>query len=377
MLRSDIETLHKKIMARFVNEEVIPVAREIDEKGEFPFYLFRKLADMGILGIRYPIKVGGSNGNTTLYCIAMEELARGLLSLAATTAMQCLMGTNGLYLYGTKEMHEEYLRPALRGEKIGAFQLTEPEAGSDLGAVRTLATQVEDGWVINGMKTWSTSGPYGHFHTVLCQTDPAKKLKGLMFFLIPSDTPGFSHSKKFETLGTRTSSLSEIYFNNCHVPNEYMLGELGRGLNVLLTILAEIRIMTACLALGLHRAAMDDAIQYCKERVQFGKPIGKYQLIQAKIANMAVNLEAGHLMSYKVTHLIDNKVACLNEASMAKYFTVESACKACDEATRIFGAYGYSMEYAVQRYYRDNRFLLYGGGTHEVLQTTIARQFGL
>jgi len=377
MLRSDIETLHRKIMARFVNEEVIPVAREIDEKGDFPFYLFHKLADMGILGIRYPKKVGGSNGNTTLFCIAVEELARGLLSLAATTAMQCLMSTNGLYLYGTPKMQEEFLRPALRGEKIGAFQLTEPEAGSDLGAVRTSATKVDDGWVVNGMKTWSTSGPYGHFHTVLCQTDPAKKLKGLMFVLVPADTPGFSHSKKFETLGTRTSSLSEIYFNNCLVPDEYMLGEMGKGLNVLLTILAEIRIMTACLAIGLHRAAMDDSIRYCKERSQFGKPIGKYQLIQAKIANMAVNLEAGRLMAYKVTHLIDNKVPCLNEASMAKYFTVESTCSACDEATRIFGAYGYSMEYPVQRYYRDNRFLLYGGGTHEVLQTTIARQFGL
>lgn len=375
MLRSDIEKLQRKVMARFVDEEVIPVARERDESGEFPFDLFKKLADMGVLGIRYPKKVGGSGGNTTLYCISVEELARGLLSLAAITAMQCLMATNGLYLYGTKEMHEEYLRPALKGEKIGAFQLTEPEAGSDLSAVRTLATKTDDGYVVNGMKTWSTSGPYGHFHTVLCQTDPGKGLKGLMFVFIPSSTPGFSHSKKFDTLGTRTSSLSEIYFNNCHVPPEYMLGELGRGLDVLLTILAEIRVMTACLALGLHRAAMDDSIRYCKERVQFGKPIGKYQLIQAKIANMAVNLEAGTLMSYKVTHLIDEKIPCLNEASMAKYFTVESACSACDEAMRIFGAYGYSMEYNVQRYYRDNRFLLYGGGTHEVLQTTIARQY--
>ncbi len=375
MLRSDIEELMKKVMARFVDEEVIPVAREVDDKGEFPFDLFKKLADMGILGIRYPKKAGGSGGNTTLYCLSMEELARGLLSLAAITAMQCLMATNGLYLYGTKDMHEGYLSPALRGEKIGAFQLTEPEAGSDLGNVRTRATKTKDGWVINGMKTWSTSGPYGDFHTVLCQTDPDKGLKGLMFVFIPSDTPGFSHSKKFDTLGTRTSSLSEIYFNDCHVPPEYMLGELGRGLDVLLTILAEIRVMTACLALGLHRAAMDDSIRYCKERVQFGRPIGHYQLIQAKIANMAVNLEAGHLMSYKVTHLIDKKIPCLNEASMAKYFTTESACSAADEATRIFGAYGYSMEYNVQRYYRDNRFLLYGGGTHEVLQTTIARQY--
>ena len=362
-------------MARFVDEEVIPVARDIDDKGEFPFDLFKKLADMGILGIRYPKKAGGSGGTTTLYCISMEELARGLMSLAAITAMQCLMATNGLYLYGTKEMHEEYLRPALRGEKIGAFQLTEPEAGSDLGNVRTRATKAKDGWVINGMKTWSTSGPYGDFHTVLCQTDPHKGLKGLMFFFIPSNTPGFSHSKKFDTLGTRTSALSEIYFNNCHVPDEYMLGELGRGMDVLLTILAEIRVMTACLAIGLLRAAMDDSIRYCKERVQFGRPIGTYQLIQAKIANMAVNLEASNLMAYNVTHLIDKNISCLNKASMAKYFATEAACSAADEAMRIFGAYAYSMEYNVQRYYRDNRFLLYGGGTHEVLQTTIARQY--
>jgi len=375
MIRSNAEELIRKTMAGFVDEEVIPVARELDEKGEFPKGLFKKLADMGVLGIRYPRKVGGSGGNTTLYCIAMEELARGLLSLAAITAMQGLMATNGLYLYGTQEMHEEYLFPALRGEKIGAFQLTEPEAGSDLSAVSTRATKTKDGWVINGMKTWSTSGPYGDFHTVLCQTEPGKGLKSLMFFFIPADTPGFSHSKKFETLGTRTSSLSEIYFNNCHIPPEYMLGKLGRGLDVLLTILAEIRVMTASLALGLHRAAMDAAIKYCKERSQFGKPIGKYQLIQAKITKMAVNLEAGRLMVSKVTHLIDNKVSCLNEATMAKYFTTESACSACDDATRIFGAYGYSMEYDVQRYYRDNRFLLYGGGTHEVLQTTIAREY--
>ncbi len=374
MIRSNPEEMIKKTMAKFVDKEVIPVARELDEKGEFPEELFKRLADMGILGIRYPKKVGGSGGNTTLYCIAMQELARGLMSLAATVAMQCLMATNGLYLFGTKEMHEKFLRPALRGEKIGAFQLTEPDAGSDLSAVKTRATRTSDGYVINGMKTWSTSGPKGDFHTVLCQTDPDKGLKGLGFFLIPSDTPGFSHSKKFDTLGTRTSSLSEIYFNNCHVPSEYRLGEEGKGLNVLLTILAEIRIMTASLALGLHRAAMDDSIKYCKERIAFGKPIAKYQLIQAKIANMAVNLEAGSLMVDKVTHLIDKKIPCLNEATMAKYFTVESACKTSDEAMRIFGGYGYSMEYSVQRYYRDNRFLLYGGGTHEVLQTTIARE---
>ncbi|NIA20237.1 MAG: acyl-CoA dehydrogenase, partial [Xanthomonadaceae bacterium] len=158
MLRSDPKKLLQEIMARFVDREVIPRAREIDESEELPLDLFKQLAKMGILGIRYPKKVGGSGGNTTLYCVAMQELARGLLSLAATTAMQCLMATNGLYLYGTKKMHEEFLRPALNGEKIGAFQLTEPEAGSDLSNVQTRARKTKDGYVINGMKTWSTNG---------------------------------------------------------------------------------------------------------------------------------------------------------------------------------------------------------------------------
>ncbi|NOX33109.1 MAG: acyl-CoA dehydrogenase [Deltaproteobacteria bacterium] len=373
-IRSNTEDMVRKTMRDFVDREVIPIAREYDEQARFPDHLFKKLGDMGLFGIRYPRDVGGAGGNTTLYCIAMQELARGLMSLAATVAMQCLMATNGLYLFGTKELHEKYLYPALKGEKKGAFQLTEPDAGSDLKAVSTKATKTSDGWVINGMKTWSTSGPKADFHTVLCQTDPSRGFKGLGFFLVPKDTPGFSYSKPFDLLGTRSSSISEIYFNNCHIPDHYRLGEEGRGLDVLLKILAEIRIMTASLALGLHRAAMDDSIKYCKERTAFGKPIGNYQLIQAKIANMAVNLEAGQLMVNKVTNLIDNGVSCLNDASMAKYFTVESACSASDEAMRIFGGYAYSMEYSVQRYYRDNRFLLYGGGTHEVLQTTIGRE---
>lgn len=374
MLRSNVEEMVRATLSRFVDQEIIPVAGKLDEKGEFPFYLFKKLADMGALGIRYPKKVGGAGGNATLYCIITEELSRGLTGLAATVAMQGLMATNGLYLYGNEAMHEEFLRPALRGEKIGAFQLTEPEAGSDLGAVKTKATKTSDGWVIDGMKTWASSGTYAAFHTVLCQTDPQKKLRGLNFFLVPTATPGFSTSERFKTLGTRTSAVSEIYFKNCHIPTEYRLGEEGRGLDILLKILSEIRAMTASLAIGLHRAAMDDSIRYAKERESFGQPIANYQLIQSKIAKMAIDLEASRLMLKNVTALIDNGVSCLNKASMTKYFAVEAACRACDEATRIYAGYGYSMDYPVQRYYRDNRFLLSGGGTHEVLLTTIARE---
>lgn len=377
MIRSNPEVLLRKAIARFVDSELIPKAQEIDESGDFPGEMFRRIARMGVFGIRYPKKQGGAGGNCTLYCIIHEELARGLMSVAAISAMQCLMGTNFLFHFGTDEMREQFFYPALRGEKIASFCLTEPEAGTDLGAVSTRAKRTKDGYIISGTKSWVTNGPVADFYTVLCQTDPSKKLKGLNFFFIPRDTPGVSQSKPFEMLGTRSTKISEIAFNDCYIPLEYRLGEEGRGTGNLMSILSEIRAMTAALAIGLLRAALDDALRYAKERVAFGRPIGKFQLIQAKIANMATDLEAARLLTYRATQMVDQKIPCLKEASMAKYFATEAACKAADEATRILGAYGYSMEYTAQRYYRDNRFLLYGGGAHEILQTNIARWAGL
>jgi alkylation response protein AidB-like acyl-CoA dehydrogenase len=377
MLRSNAEQLIRKTMARFVDTDLIPKAQEIDEKGEFPTETFQAMAKMGVFGIRYPKEKGGSGGNTTLYCIICEELARGLMSAAATTAMQCLMGTNFLFHFGTPEMYEKYFLPAMRGEKISAFCLTEPEAGGDLGNVSTLATKTEDGYILNGLKTWVTNGPVASFFTVLCQTDPAKKLRGLNFFFVPRKTPGVSVSKPFHLLGTRTTPICELALTNVKVPREYRLCPEGQGTDNLLSILAEIRSMTAALGIGLVRAAIHDCIQYAHERVAFGKTISNYQVIQAKVAEMFVDLEAAKLLTYKATHMIDDKIPCLPEATMAKYFATEAACKAGDYATRIFGAYGYSMEYTAQRYYRDNRFLLYGGGTHEILLPNIARWAGL
>jgi alkylation response protein AidB-like acyl-CoA dehydrogenase len=377
MIRSNAEVLIRKNMARFVDKEVIPRAKEIDDKGEFPMDLFKEMAKMGVFGTRYPKDKGGSGGNTTLFCINCEELARGLMSLGAITAMQCLMGTNFLFHFGTEEMRQKYFLPAMTGEKVACFCLTEPEAGSDLGNVSTIAKRTDDGYVINGMKTWVTNGPVADFFTVLMQTDPEKKFRGLNFFFVPRDTPGFSCGKPFDLVGTRSTPISEVAFKDCVIPLENRLGGEGRGLTNLLTILAEIRTMTAALAVGLQRAALDDSIKYAHERAQFGKTISNYQLIQAKIANMAVDLEASNLLTYKASHMIDKKMDALKEASMAKYFATEAACRAGDLATRIFGAYAYSMEYSAQRYYRDNRFLLYGGGTHEILQPNIAKWVGL
>jgi alkylation response protein AidB-like acyl-CoA dehydrogenase len=377
MLRSNAEQLIRKTMARFVDTELIPKAQEIDEKAEFPMETFQAMAKMGVFGIRYPKEKGGSGGNTTLYCIICEELARGLMSAAATTAMQCLMGTNFLFHFGTPEMHEKYFLPAMRGEKVASFCLTEPEAGGDLGNVSTLATKTEDGYVLNGLKTWVTNGPVASFFTVLCQTDPPKKLRGLNFFFVPRDTPGVSVSKRFNLLGTRTTPICELALADVKVPPQYRLCPEGQGTDNLLSILAEIRSMTAVLGIGLVRAAIHDCIQYAHERVAFGKTISNYQLIQAKVAEMYVDLEAAKLLAYRATHMVDATIPCLAEATVAKYFATEAACKAGDYATRIFGAYGYSMEYTAQRYYRDNRFLLYGGGTHEILLPNIARWAGL
>ncbi len=377
MVRSNPEELIRKAISRFVDNKLIPSAKEIDEKAEFPTEIFKKLAEMGVFKIRYPKKQGGAGGNSTLFCIIHEELARGLMSVAAISAMQCLMGTNFLFYFGSDEMKESYFYPAMRGEKISAFCLTEPESGTDLGAVSTSANRTKDGYIINGVKTWITNGPIADFYTVLCQTEPAKKIKGLNFFFVPRDTPGVSHSKPFELMGTRSTMLSDVSFHDCLIPHEYRLGEEGQGTSNLMAILSEIRAMTAALAVGLLRAALDDSIRYAKERMAFGRSISNFQLIQSKIANMAINLEASRLLTYNTTRMIDNKIPCLKEASIAKYFATEAACKAADEATRIFGAYAYSMEYTPQRYYRDNRFLLSGGGTNEILQTNIARWVGL
>jgi alkylation response protein AidB-like acyl-CoA dehydrogenase len=307
----------------------------------------------------------------------VEELARGSMSVAAFTSMQCLMGTNFLYEYGTPEHHERLLRPAFRGEKVASFALTEADAGTDLGSVKTMAKRDGDHWAINGSKTWITNGPVADFFTVLCQTDKSQGLKGLNFFLIERDTPGLYISKKFDKLGTRSTEISELAFTDVRVPLENRLGGEGRGVGNLLRILAVIRVMTAALSLGLARASYDQSKRYAMERTQFKKRIGSYQLIQQKIANMATEIWASRLMIYKTTEMIDQGARSLKEASMAKYFASETACRCTDEATRIYGAYGYSMEYDVQRFYRDSRFLLFGGGTSEILQTIISRESGV
>ena len=374
VVRSDRETIVRQMFRRFTEEEVMPRAQAIDEGKKFPRELFHMLGEMGAFGVRYPKKRGGAGGNTTLYCIICEELARGLVSLAAEYAMQCLMGTNFLYHYGSDALHERYFRPAMRGELVSAFCLTEPDNSSDLTGCKTQATRDGDGWVIDGMKTFVTNGPVADFYTVLVQTRPGSKSKGLNFCFVPRATPGVTASKGFATVGTWSTELNEVAFAGVRVPAEHMLIPEGQGMRALLAIVAEIRTMTAALGLGLARACYDASVKYAKERSQFGQVIKEYQLIQAHISNMATNIYASELMLADCCSRLDRGESPLVQSSMLKYFACETACNAADRATRVMGGYSYSMEYPVQRYYRDSRFLLYGGGTHEILQSTIGRE---
>ena len=364
----------RRVVANFVDTEVLPVAAELDEQEEFPWDLFRKIAHMGWLGLRYPEDHGGSGADTMTFNLMCEELARGSLAVAATVAMQALMGTDFIYRFGTEEQKQRLLGPALTGEKIGGICMTEPGAGSDLGAISTTAIEDGEGFLLNGTKMWVTSATVADFFTVAAKTDPEAGFRGVDLFLVETGKNGVKVGRQIKKLGTRASETSEVVLENVWVPKENLLGdEVGQGMTLLRSILDQIRVMTGALSVGLARAALDSALRYAQEREAFGRPIIKFQGIQHKLAEMATRLEAARTLVYRAAWLIDQGSPDTQISAMAKLFASEMANYVADETTRIFGAYGYAMEFDAQRYFRDARFLLYGGGTSEILKNMIAR----
>jgi butyryl-CoA dehydrogenase len=368
---SEEQQLLRETFARFCEEQIKPQADSIDRAKQFPRDLFLKLADVGFYGLRYPDAVGGTKMDCVSYCLAISEIARGSLSLAAVAAMQSLMGTHFLYELGGDDIHERLLRPALRGEKIGTICITEPNAGSDLSSIATAAKKVDGGYHLNGQKMWITSATVADFFTVFARSGEEKKLT---IFLVEKGFTGLTVGKTIEKMGVWASPTSELSFEDCFVPDENRLGEEGQGEAELRKILSEIRIMTGALALGVARAAIDDAVRYAAERIQFGKPINRFQAVQLKLGEMATDLEAStHLVHY-AAWLKESGRPIVREAAMAKLFATERATSICDKASRIFASYGYAMEYPMQRYLRDVRFTLFGGGTSEILKLLIARE---
>ncbi len=371
------QELLRQSIAEFVDQEVVPAAALVDEEGQFPGELFQKAADLGYLGIRYPEEYGGSAGGNVMFSLLCEELARGSMSVAATVSMQCLMGTDFVYRFGTEEQKRRLLVPAIRGEKIGVIAMTEPDAGSDLGAIKTTARREGGDYVLNGRKMWITNASVADFFTVAAKTDREAGFKGVDMFLVERDTPGLTIGKDIPKMAVLGQSVGELILEECRVPGVQLFGVEGTGSENLQAILAEIRIMMGSLSLGLGRAALEAAIRYSQERIQFGRAIAKFQAISHRLVDMATQLEAARLMVYRAASLLDQGERDMKLASMAKLFASEMANQVADGTTRIFASYGLAMEYPAQRYFRDARFLLLGGGTSEVLRGIIARQMGL
>ena len=364
----------RRAVAKFVDAEVVPVAEAIDARAEFPTKLFRRLGELGYLGLRYPDAYGGADADMVTYCLFAEELARGSLSVAATAGMQSLMGTYFVYKYGSEELRRRYLVPALRGDLVATFALTEPNAGSDVANIMTRAQRRGDRYVLRGTKTWVTSAPVADMLTVAAKTSDQRGMGNIALFLLDRATMrGITLGKAIEKMSVRGSVTGEIHLEDVEVPAEHLLGGETGGVEKIGGVLSEIRVMTAAISVGLARAAYGAALAYARERVAFGKPIAEHQAIGFKLADMLTSLHAAILMTYQAAAQLDAGVVVAREAAMTKLFASETAVKITDEAARIFASYGLAMEYPVQRYFRDARFLLPGGGTSEILRVIIGR----
>jgi len=355
---------------RLVDEKIAPHAAEIDAAAEFPREAFRAVGDLGFFGMRYPEDAGGTGHDVVTYCLAVEELARGSLSVAAVCTMQSLMGTYFLYRSGNEAIRRQYFWPALEGELVGTICFTEPGAGSDLSSIATRATRDKGEWVISGQKTWITSAPVADFFTVWAKTSE----NDISPFLVPRATRGLVVGRNIPKMGVRASVTSEVSFDECRVPEDFLLVEEGTGRAVLEEILEKIRLMTGALAVGAARGALETALQYAGERKQFGKPIKAFQAVKMRLADMATELEAARQLVHYGAWRDDVGLPSRKEAAMAKLFASETGLKVCDGAARVLASYGYAEEFPVERHLRDVRFTLIGGGTSEILKLIIAKE---
>ena len=367
---TDEQVATRDAFRRLVDEKIAPAAQAIDQAGEFPREAFRAVGDLGFFGMRYPEEAGGTGQDVVTYCLAVEELARGSLSVAAACTMQSLMGTYFLYRSGEESILSEFFRPALLGERIGTICFTEPGAGSDLSSIATKATPDGGDWVITGRKTWITSAPAADFFTVWARTGE----KEISPFLVPRETPGLTVGRTIGKMGVRASVTSEVFLEECRVPDRHHLTTSSEGTKVLEEILGKIRLMTAALAVGCGRAALEAATKYSGERVQFGRPIKAFQAVRMRIAEMATDLEAARRLTHWAAWREDEGMPNRKEASMAKLFASEAGLRVCDGAARVLASYGYAEEYPVERYLRDVRFTLIGGGTSEILKIVIGKE---
>jgi alkylation response protein AidB-like acyl-CoA dehydrogenase len=363
----------------FAEEVVAPRAEEMDRTGEFPLDIVKQMGEMGLFGLPFPEEEGGQGSDFTSLCIAIEELARVDSSVAITLEAGVGLGASPIHRYGTPEQKERWLRPMCHGEILGAFGLTEPGGGSDAGATRTTARLEGGEWVINGSKAFITNSgtDITGCITVTALTGDSEGDREISAIIIPAGTPGLTVGRSYRKIGWHASDTHELSFDDCRVPEANLLGERGRGFAQFLATLDEGRIAVAALSVGLAQGCLDESLAYAKTRKAFGRPIGGFQAIQFKIADMKVAAETARLATYRAAWLRDRGRPFATEAAVAKLYASEIAVTAAREAVQVHGGYGYMEEFPVARFYRDAKVLEIGEGTSEIMRWIIARDLGL
>ncbi len=364
----------REAIREFAEREIRPAAHLYDEKGEFPWEIVNKMGSLGLMGMIFPEEYGGAGMDYVSYALALEEIARQDGGLALTVASHNSLCSNHIYLAGTGEQKRKYLLPLARGEKLGAWALTEPGSGSDAGALQATAVRKGDRWILNGTKNFITQGSVASVYVVMTITNRSLEKRGISAFILEKGTPGFRSGRKETKLGVRCSDTAQLIMEDAEVPAENLLGEINHGFMDTLEILDGGRIGIAAMALGLARGALEESIKYAKERHQFGQPIGSFQAIQWKLADMATEIEAARLLTHRAAALKDRGFPTTKESAMAKLFASEIGMHACTQAIQIHGGYGYLRDFPVERYFRDVKLTEIGEGTSEIQRLVIARE---
>ena len=364
----------RRMVREFAEAELKPNVMKWDEAQYFPKEIWPKLGELGLTGVIFPEEFGGAGMGYIEYATVIEEISRVDGSIGLSVAAHNSLCTNHLYQYGSQEQRERFVTPLAKGEKVGAWALTEPGSGSDASGLKTSARKEKGGWVLNGAKNFITHGISGDTCVVLAFTEREMRSRGVSAFIVERGTKGFLPGKKENKLGVRASETASIIFEDCYVPNENLLGERGRGFVNAMQILDGGRISIAALALGIAQGAYESALKYSKEREQFGKPIFEFQAIQFKLADMATQIDAARLLIHRAAWLKDNKKQTTKESAMAKIYASEIAVKVSEEAIQIHGGYGNTKDYPPEKFWRDAKLCTIGEGTSEVQRLVIARQ---
>ena len=371
---TDEQQLLRQTVREFAEAEIRPFVREWDEAQEFPSELVPKLAALGLMGIQFPEQWGGAGMSAIDYCLCLEEIARVDPSVALSVAAHNGLGPAHIFMFGSDEQKTRWLMPLARGEKLGAWALTEPDAGSDAAATRTTAVSDGDHWVLNGTKTFITHGKSADVLVIMAGTDRAKGAKGISAFIVERGAPGLRAGRKEDKLGMRASETTEVILDQCRVPADQLLGEPGTGFIGALQVLDAGRIGIAALSVGLAQGAFECARSYASSRKQFGRPIATFQAIQWKLADMATRIEAARLLTYRAAFLKDRQQRTTLESAMAKLFSSEVAVRAAEDAVQIHGGYGFVKDYPAEKFFRDVKLTTIGEGTSEIQRLVIARQ---